>query len=209
MSIYQSIMSFFKNIKGLSNETDNEKCCGEWRITSELRINEDFGYEIPSNELRCVCSRNLKYYYVGENVNTGLGVKLGTTCCQNIDGSMGSNNDEAIDKKIVENFESGLFRKITDILDYTRNVLIEHLGHKSIEHIDNLIQIYSENHPIKNEIVKVRDNYLRKRNMKFHNKYLTDLRRNPYRFEPYMWEDDYEEEQRCYKLSICPYVNYR
>ena len=215
-------MSFFKNIKGLSNEKDNEKCCGEWEITSELRLNEDFGYELPDNEIRCICSKNLKYYYVGENVITGLGVKLGTSCCKRIDGGMGSNKDEAIDvniddkiaketdknlkkklitkktkidDKIVENLESGVFRKITDLLDYTRNVLVEHLGHKSLEHIEKLIQIYNENHPIKKEIVKVRDSLLRKRNMKNHNKYLTDLRRNPYRFEPYMWEEDYEEER--------------
>ena len=158
-------MSFFKNIIELSNDKDEKTCLNEWVIISLKEINYEYGKKTPNKEIRCICSHNIKYFYYVINIKNNNIVKVGVVCffkfCDK-DKLKEKTNELIIRNNIIFYFDNGGFIKITDLSEYTKNVIIEYLTTRHISIVKNALIVYKDNEILIPIIQKIYDLKLKK-----------------------------------------------
>lgn len=145
-------MSFFTNLIELSNDKDGKNCIHEWVIISLKQEHKS------NTEIRCVCSRSIKFFYYAINTENDNMIKVGTDCLKRFyseDVLKEKRKKITINNNIQECFNNGRFIKILDLCEYTKNIIIEYLTYNHIEIIKNALIVYKDNEilfPIINKI---------------------------------------------------------
>lgn len=120
-----NMTTFIHNLKELSVSKE-ESYIKEWIIEAFIKKEKPY-------EDRCICSRKIKNIYVLRNIHNGNFVQMGTSCILKLNDEYDSNNSKiylnkkAIDKKIIKCFQEGVFVPISNLHQYSIDVINEYL----------------------------------------------------------------------------------
>jgi hypothetical protein len=121
--------NFINNLLAISDSKNINKCIDEWIIIGERQINDD------SIEKRCICNKEIKYYYYCLNIKNKKMIKVGTTCYRKFIDYYKENTDnkknnilqkDKKNKKLINNFINGNYYNIDDLNEYCINIIFNY-----------------------------------------------------------------------------------
>lgn len=147
--------AFTHNLLQLSESKDPNDHLKEWFVVA-IGENKD-----PSKEeIRCICNKNIKHYYIVRNVCNMNNVKMGSGCINKLNQNAKHKIKHDLDqmkKNVIKLFDDNHYVQITNLDEYAKRILIEHVKKQDIFYVIKCVFMYKNNQSIYDELVGVYD----------------------------------------------------